>query len=59
MTAERADDSLGKGNIEAAGSVIANWLEDEQPRARIARYGAAQTTIAGLPALCLASELPG
>ena len=58
MTAKHLDDSLGKGNIEAASSVIANWLEDEQPRARMARYRAAQMTTAGLLAPCLASGLP-
>ena len=58
MTAKHPDDSLGKGNIEAASSVIANWLEDEQPRARMARYRAAQMTTAGLLAPCLASGLP-
>ena len=37
MTAKNPDNLLGKGNIEAASSVIANWLEDEQPRVRMAR----------------------
>ena len=59
MTAKHPDDLHSKGNIEAASSVIANWLEDEQPRARMARYGAAQMSTAELLALCLASGLPG
>ena len=37
MTAKNPDDLRGKGNIEAASSGIANWLEDEQPRVRMAR----------------------
>ena len=37
MTTKNHDDLRGKGNIEAASSVIANWLEDEQPRVRMAR----------------------
>ena len=59
MTAKHPDDLRSKGNIEAASSVIANWLEDEQPRVRMARYGAAQMSTAELVALCLASGLPG
>ena len=59
MTAKHPDDSLSKGNIEAASSVIANWLEDDQPRARMARYRAAQMTTVGLLGPCLASGLPG
>ena len=59
MTAKHPDDLRSKGNIEAASSVIANWLEDEQPRVRMARYGAAQMSTAELLALCLASGLPG
>ena len=59
MTAKHPDDLHSKGNIEAASSVIANWLEDEQPRARMARYGAAQMSTAELLALCLARGLPG
>ena len=58
MTAKHPDDLRNKGNIEAASSVIANWLEDEQPRARMARYGAAQMSTAELLALCLASVYP-
>ena len=58
MTAKHPDDSLGKGNIEATSSVIANWLEGEQPRTRLLRYGAAQMSTAGLLAQCLASGLP-
>ena len=59
MTAKYPDDLPDKGNIEAASSVIANWLEDEQPRIRMARYGAAQMSTAELLALCPASGLPG
>ena len=58
MTAKCPDDLPDKGNIEAASSVIANWLEDEQPRAGMASYGAAQMSTAELLALCLASGLP-
>ena len=58
MTAKHPGDSLGKGNIEAASSVIANWLEDEQPRARMARYRAAQMTTAGLLAHALPADYP-
>ena len=42
MTTKNPDDLRGKGNIEAVISVIANWLEGEQPRTRLVRYGAAQ-----------------
>ena len=52
MTAKHPDELRDKGNIEAASSVIANWLEDEQPRSRLARYGAAQMSMAELLALC-------
>ena len=41
MTAKHPDELRDKGNIEAPSSVIANWLEDEQPRSRLTRYGAA------------------
>ena len=59
MTAKNPDDLLGKGNIEAASSVIANWLEGEQPRTRMVRCGAAQMSTAELLAQCLACGLPG
>ena len=59
MTTKNPDDLRGKGNIEAVSSVIANWLESEQPRTRLVRYGAAQMSIAELLAQCLASGLPG
>ena len=39
MTAKHPDEARGEDNIEAPISVIANWLEDEQPRTRMARYG--------------------
>ena len=59
MTAKHPDDSPGKGNIEAASSVIANWLEDEQPQARTARYRGAHMSTAEVLALCIAIGLPG
>ena len=59
MTAKRPDDLCTKGNIEVASSVIANWLEGEQPRTRMVRYGAAQMSTAELLVQCLASGLPG
>ena len=58
MTAKNPDNLLGKGNIEAASSVIANWLEGEQPRTRMVRYGAAQISTAKLLTQCLASGYP-
>ena len=59
MTAKQPDDVCSKGNIEVASSVIANWLENEQPRARMARYRAAQMSTAELLALCMVSGLLG
>ena len=59
MTAKRPDDLRSKGNIEVASSVIANWPEDEQPPARMARYRAAQISTAELLTLCIAGGLPG
>ena len=59
MTAKHPDEVRGEDNIEAPSNVIANWLEDEQPRTRMARYGAAQMPTAELLALCLSSGLPG
>ena len=59
MTTKNPDDLRGKGNIEAVSSVIANWLEGEQPRTRLVRHGAAQMSIAELLAQCFASGLPG
>lgn len=59
MTAKHPDEMRGEDNIEAPSNVIANWLEDEQPRTRMARYGAAQMPTAELLALCLSSGLPG
>ena len=58
MTTKNHDDLRSKGNIEAVSSVIANWLEGEQPRTRLVRYGAAQMSTAELLAQCLASGLP-
>lgn len=54
-TADRAD----KGNTEATSSVIANWVEEEQPRTRLRRYGAGQMSTAELLAICLVSGVPG
>ena len=59
MTTKNPDDLRGKGNIEAVSSVIANWLEGEQPRTRLVRHGAAQMSIAELLVQCFASGLPG
>ena len=59
MTAKHPDEMRGEDNIEAPSNVIANWLEDEQPRIRMARYGAAQMPTAELLAPCLSSGLPG
>jgi len=53
--ADRGD----KGNTEATGSVIANWVEEEQPRARLSRYGAGQMSTAELLGICLVSGVPG
>ena len=39
MTAKHPDEVRGEDNIEAPSSVIANWLEDDQPRTRMTRYG--------------------
>ena len=58
MTAKNPDDLRGKGNIEAASSGIANWLEDEQPRTRMVCYGAAQMSTAGLLAHALPADYP-
>ena len=63
MTAKPAEQSLlsqeRKGNTEAAASVIASWVAEEQPRARLSRYGAGQMSTAELLAICLVSGLPG
>lgn len=59
MTARYPDEVLSEDNIEAPSNVIANWLEDERLRNRMARYGAAQMATAELLVLCLSSGLPG
>ena len=58
MTTKNPDDLRGKGNIEAVISVIANWLEGEQPRTRLVRYWAAQMSTAGLLAHALPADYP-
>ena len=37
-----------KGNTEDGASVIANWVEDEQSRERLSRYGASEMSTAEL-----------
>lgn len=59
MVAKNTDQQEGKVNTEGSTSVIANWLEDEQPRARLCRFGAAPMSTAELLAICLVSGLPG
>ena len=49
----------GEDNIEAPSNVIAYWLEDEQPRIRMDRYGAAQMPTTEMFALSLSRGLPG
>ena len=58
MTAKHPDEVLSENSIEAPSSVIANWLENEQPRTKMARYGAAQMSAAELLALFFSSGLP-
>ena len=52
-------DRSHKVNTEGVGSVIANWVEEEQPRARLSRYGAGQMSTAELLGICLVSGVPG
>ena len=40
-------------------ALIANWIEEEQPRERLSRYGAAGMSTAELLAICLVSGVPG
>jgi DNA repair protein RadC len=49
----------GKDSTEGVGSVIANWIEEEQPRVRLSRYGAGQMSSAELLGICLVSGVPG
>ena len=74
MATKPLEQKRGKVNIEAANSVmgnpsgiqdtqprqnIASWVAEEQPRARLSRYGAAQMSTAELLAICLVSGVPG
>ena len=59
MAPKHPEQLRGKVNTEASKSVIANWLEDEQPRSRLTRYGASQMSTAELLAICLGSGVPG
>ena len=74
MATKPLEQKRGKVNIEAANSVMANpsgiqdtqprqniasWVAEEQPRARLSRYGAAQMSTAELLAICLVSGVPG
>ena len=59
MASKCPEQLSGKVNTEENDSVIANWLEEEQPRARLIRYGAAQMSTAELLAICLGSGVPG
>ena len=58
--ASQRDGSQGeKVNTEQTRDVIANWNEDDQPRARLQRLGANQLSTAELLAICLGSGGPG
>lgn len=59
MASKRPQQLRDKGNTEDSASVIANWVEDEQPRARLSRYGASEMSTAELLAICLVSGMPG
>mgnify|MGYP001272153991 CR=1 FL=1 len=74
MATKPLERKRGKVIIEAANSVMANpssiqdtqprqniasWVAEEQPRARLSRYGAAQMSTAELLAICLVSGVPG
>ena len=59
MASKRPQQLRDKGNTEASASVIANWVEGEQPRERLSRYGAAGMSTAELLAICLVSGVPG
>ena len=48
-----------KSNTEDSASVIANWVEDEQSRERLSRYGVSEMSTAELLATCSVSGLPG
>jgi DNA repair protein RadC len=59
MASKRPQQLRDKGNTEDSASVIANWVEDEQPRERLSRYGASEMSTAELLAICLVSGMPG
>jgi DNA repair protein RadC len=59
MASKRPQQLRDKGNTEDSASVIANWVEDEQPRASLSRYGASEMSTAELLAICLVSGMPG
>ena len=59
MASKKTSKLRDKGNTEASASVIANWVEGEQPRERLSRYGAAGMSTAELLAICLVSGVPG
>ena len=59
MASKRPQQLRDKGNTEDSASVIANWVEDEQLRARLSRYGASEMSTAELLAICLVSGMPG
>jgi DNA repair protein RadC len=56
---KQPEQKLAQNNTEASGSVIANWVEEEQPRTRLSRHGAASMSTAELLAICLVSGVPG
>ena len=59
MASKRPQQLRDKGNTEDGASVIANWVDDEQPRERLSRYGASDMSTAELLAICLVSGVPG
>ena len=59
MASKRPQQLRDKGNTEDSTSVIANWVDDEQPRERLSRYGASDMSRAELLAICLVSGVPG
>ena len=59
MASKRPQQLRDKGNTEDSASVIANWVEDEQPRARLSRCGASEMSTTELLAICSVSGMPG
>ena len=59
MASKRPQQLCDKGNTEDSTGVIANWVDDEQPRERLSRYGASDMSRAELLAICLVSGVPG